>query len=73
MQFPGEAIAALTTGPRKLAADVAAAFASRPVEPAYTSLQAAIVDELERRDLQTGLVTMCTGGGMATATIIERI
>ncbi len=28
--------------------DVAAAFASRPDEPAYTSLQAAIVDELER-------------------------
>ena len=32
-----------------------------------------IVDELERRDLSTGLVTMCTGGGMATATIIERV
>jgi len=32
-----------------------------------------LVDELERRDLTTGLVTMCTGGGMATATIIERI
>ena len=28
---------------------------------------------LERRDLQTGLVTMCTGGGMGTATIIERV
>ncbi|MGW5145103.1 acetyl-CoA C-acetyltransferase [Rhodococcus koreensis] len=32
-----------------------------------------VLDELERRDLATGLVTMCTGGGMATATIIERI
>jgi acetyl-CoA C-acetyltransferase len=32
-----------------------------------------LVDELERRDLSTGLVTMCTGGGMATATIIERL
>jgi acetyl-CoA C-acetyltransferase len=32
-----------------------------------------LVDELERRDLTTGLVTMCTGGGMGTATIIERI
>ena len=32
-----------------------------------------LVDELERRDLSAGLVTMCTGGGMATATIIERI
>jgi acetyl-CoA C-acetyltransferase len=32
-----------------------------------------LLDELERRDLTTGLVTMCTGGGMGTATIIERI
>lgn len=32
-----------------------------------------LLDELERRDLHTGLVTMCTGGGMATATIIERV
>ena len=32
-----------------------------------------LVDELERRDLSTGLVTMCTGGGMGTATIIERV
>ncbi len=32
-----------------------------------------LLDELERRDLSTGLVTMCTGGGMGTATIIERL
>ena len=32
-----------------------------------------VLDELERRDLQTGLIAMCTGGGMGTATIIERI
>ena len=31
------------------------------------------VDELERSDTQTALITMCTGGGMATATIIERV
>jgi acetyl-CoA C-acetyltransferase len=34
-------------------------------------LQTAL-DELERRDLTTALVTMCTGGGMGTATVIER-
>ncbi|MXP24180.1 acetyl-CoA C-acetyltransferase [Gordonia sp. HNM0687] len=32
-----------------------------------------VLDELERRGLSTGLITMCTGGGMATATVIERI
>jgi acetyl-CoA C-acetyltransferase len=32
-----------------------------------------LLDEMERRDLSTGLVCMCTGGGMGTATIIERV
>lgn len=32
-----------------------------------------VLDELERRDLSTALIAMCTGGGMGTATIIERI
>jgi acetyl-CoA C-acetyltransferase len=32
-----------------------------------------LLDELERQDKTTGLVTMCTGGGMGTATIIERV
>jgi acetyl-CoA C-acetyltransferase len=33
----------------------------------------ALLDELERRDLQTGVATLCVGAGMGTATIIERI
>ena len=32
-----------------------------------------VLDELERRDLNTALVTLCVGAGMGTATIIERI
>ena len=32
-----------------------------------------LLDELERRDLRTGLVTLCAAGGMAPAMIIERI
>jgi len=32
-----------------------------------------LLDEMERRDLATGLVTLCIGAGMGTATIIERI
>ncbi len=32
-----------------------------------------VLDELERRDLSTALVNLCVGGGMGTATIIERV
>jgi acetyl-CoA C-acetyltransferase len=32
-----------------------------------------VIDELERRDLKTALVTLCIGAGMGTATIIERV
>jgi len=32
-----------------------------------------LLDELERRDLATGLATLCVGAGMGTATIIERV
>ena len=31
------------------------------------------LDALEARDLQTALVTLCIGGGMGIATIIERV
>jgi acetyl-CoA C-acetyltransferase len=31
------------------------------------------LDELERRDRNTALVTLCIGAGMGTATIIERV
>jgi acetyl-CoA C-acetyltransferase len=32
-----------------------------------------LVDEMERRNVSTGLVTLCIGAGMGTATIIERV
>ena len=32
-----------------------------------------LLDELERRDLRYGLATLCVGGGMGIATIIERV
>jgi acetyl-CoA C-acetyltransferase len=44
-----------------------------PIGATGVMLLATVLDELERRDLTAGLVTMCTGGGMGTATIIERV
>jgi acetyl-CoA C-acetyltransferase len=44
-----------------------------PIGATGAMLLATVLDELERRDLTAGLVTMCTGGGMGTATIIERV
>jgi acetyl-CoA C-acetyltransferase len=32
-----------------------------------------LIDELERRDLRRGLATLCVGGGMGVATIVERV
>ncbi len=32
-----------------------------------------LIDELERRDLRYGLATLCVGGGMGIATVIERL
>lgn len=32
-----------------------------------------VLDELERRDLQTGLITLCAANGLGTASIIERV
>jgi acetyl-CoA C-acetyltransferase len=32
-----------------------------------------VLDELERRDLETALITLCAGNGLGTATIIERV
>jgi acetyl-CoA C-acetyltransferase len=44
-----------------------------PIGATGCMLVGTVLDELERRDLERGLVTMCAGGGMAPAVIIERI
>ncbi len=44
-----------------------------PLGATGTMLLGTLLDEMERRDLSTGLVTMCVGGGMGIATIIERV
>lgn len=44
-----------------------------PIGATGSILIGTALDELERRDLNTALITMCTGGGMAPAIIIERV
>ncbi|MAJ24382.1 MAG: acetyl-CoA acetyltransferase [Rickettsiales bacterium] len=44
-----------------------------PLGATGAMLLGTILDELERRNLSTGLITLCVGAGMGTATIIERV
>lgn len=44
-----------------------------PLGATGAMLLGTLLDELERRDLQTGLVTLCAGAGLAVATIIQRV
>jgi acetyl-CoA C-acetyltransferase len=59
--------------PDKVNVNGGAMALGHPIGATGAMLIGTLVDELERRDLSTGLVTMCTGGGMGTATIIERM
>ena len=44
-----------------------------PIGATGSILIGTMLDELERRNLKRGLVTMCAAGGMAPAIIIERV
>lgn len=44
-----------------------------PIGATGSILIGTLIDELERRDLERGLVTMCAAGGMAPAIIVERV
>jgi acetyl-CoA C-acetyltransferase len=44
-----------------------------PLGATGAMLLGTMLDELERRDLRYGLVTLCVGGGMGVATVVERV
>lgn len=44
-----------------------------PVGASGSRLFATLLAEMERRDVEIGLVTMCCGGGLGTATLIQRV
>lgn len=57
----------------KVNANGGAIALGHPIGATGAVLIGTVLDELERRDLQRGLVTMCAAGGMAPAIIIERV
>ncbi|MBF6277867.1 MULTISPECIES: acetyl-CoA C-acetyltransferase [Nocardia] len=44
-----------------------------PLGATGAMLISTVIDELERRDQRRGLITLCVGGGMGIATIVERV
>ena len=63
----------LALDPAKVNVNGGAMALGHPIAATGSILIGTMLDELERRDLNTGLITMCTGGGMAPAIIIERV
>ncbi|MBI3690047.1 MAG: acetyl-CoA C-acyltransferase, partial [Mycolicibacterium aromaticivorans] len=70
---PLKTIRDLSLDPERVNVNGGAIALGHPIGATGAMLIGTVLDELERRDLTTGLVTMCTGGGMGTATVIERV
>jgi acetyl-CoA C-acetyltransferase len=63
----------LEIAPERVNVNGGAIALGHPIGATGAMLLGTVLDELERRDLTTGLVTLCIGGGMGIATIIERV
>ena len=59
--------------PEKVNVNGGAIAMGHPLGATGAMILGTVLDELERRDLNTALVTLCVGAGMGTATIIERV
>jgi acetyl-CoA C-acetyltransferase len=70
---PLKTIRDLGLDPQRVNVNGGAIALGHPIGATGAMLIGTVLDELERRDLNVGLVTMCTGGGMGTATILERV
>jgi acetyl-CoA C-acetyltransferase len=63
----------LDLAPDRINVNGGAIALGHPLGATGTMILGTLLDELERRGLSTGLVTLCVGAGMGTATIIERV
>jgi acetyl-CoA C-acetyltransferase len=59
--------------PAKMNVNGGAIAMGHPLGATGAMILGTVLDELERRNLSTALVTLCIGAGMGTATIIERV
>ena len=60
-------------GQEKINVNGGAIAMGHPLGATGAMLLGTAIDELERRDLNTALITLCVAGGMGIATIIERV
>ncbi len=70
---PLKATRDLGLDPERVNVNGGAIALGHPIGATGAMLIGTVLDELERRDLTVGLVAMCTGGGMGTATVLERV
>ena len=63
----------LSDGPERVNVNGGAIALGHPLGATGAMILGTVLDELERRDLSTALVTLCAGGGMGIATVIERV
>jgi len=70
---PLQTIRNLEIDPEKVNVNGGAIALGHPLGATGAMLLHTAVDELERRDLNTALITLCIGGGMGIATVIERV
>jgi acetyl-CoA C-acetyltransferase len=59
--------------PAKVNVNGGAIALGHPLGATGAMILGTLIDEMERRNLSVGLVTLCIGGGMGTATIVERV
>ena len=74
--FAAQSLAVIKTlelNPEKVNVNGGAIALGHPLGCTGAKLTASILRELERRDARYGMVTMCVGGGMGAAGIIERL
>lgn len=64
---------ALDLDPQKVNVNGGAIAMGHPLGATGAIIMGIVLDEIERRDLNTALITLCAGNGLGTATIIERI